>query len=153
MQSTCLIGGSYILAKNWRVWNKCEDPVCRVSVDAGVTTDIAGNPNTAASLAFEYRPVPYTYETAAYVANGVVGGLLGFAVAAPIAATALGSSGVLLFGQSSHKTFTNIPESALGDVGILLHGSSLLSKQKVYLKYLVLLMIAATMGWHSRCTH
>ncbi len=62
---------------------------CRVSVAAGVTTDLAGNPNTAATYTYAFQPANPSYTTVSTVANAVTGASLGVAVAAPLALGAL----------------------------------------------------------------
>lgn len=67
--------------------------LCRIDVAAGVTTDLAGNPNTAASYAYGYRPKSPSYTTVSNVANGVSGGFVAVAVAAPLLAGTIGAGG------------------------------------------------------------
>lgn len=55
-----------------------------MSVAAGVTTDPAGNPNTAASYTWEYRPKSPSYNIVSDVANGVSGAGLAVALATPV---------------------------------------------------------------------
>lgn len=56
---------------------------------AGVTTDQAGNPNTASSATYEYVPASAAYTTTSKTVNGVFGGALGVAMGA----SALASTG------------------------------------------------------------
>ncbi|KAK9800174.1 hypothetical protein WJX73_003425 [Symbiochloris irregularis] len=65
-----------------------------VSVAAGVTTDLAGNPNTASSASYEYMPTSVAYTTTSKTVNGVFGGALG----ATMGASALASTGVASIG-------------------------------------------------------
>ena len=47
--------------------------VCRVTVDAGVTTDMAGNLNTAASQVLKYRPPSQAVAAVSNTGNAVIG--------------------------------------------------------------------------------
>ena len=47
--------------------------VCSVSVDAGVTTSLAGNPNTAGSQVVKYRPPSTAVTSVSHTANIVMG--------------------------------------------------------------------------------
>ena len=53
-----------------------------MTVDAGVTTDIAGNPNTAASQVLKYRPPSHAVSSVQKTANAVVATSLAASVAA-----------------------------------------------------------------------
>ena len=56
---------------------------CRVTVPAGVTSDLAGNLNTAASLTVQYRPMTTAVSKSV---NGVVGGAVAVSVATSLVA-------------------------------------------------------------------
>lgn len=47
---------------------------CRVSVDAGITTDVAGNFNTAASQVLKYRPPSDAVSAVSKAGNAVIAG-------------------------------------------------------------------------------
>ena len=53
---------------------------------AGVTTDLAGNFNTAASLTVQYRPMTTAVSAVSKSVNGVVGGALAVSVATSLVA-------------------------------------------------------------------
>jgi len=53
-----------------------------VTVDAGVTTDIAGNLNTAASNVLKYRPLSHAVSSVQKTANAVLATSLAASVAA-----------------------------------------------------------------------
>ena len=57
---------------------------CRINVPAGVTRDLAGNPTSAATYTYGYRPKSPTYNIVSDIANGVSGASLAVAVAAPV---------------------------------------------------------------------
>jgi hypothetical protein len=54
-------------------------------VTGGVTSDVAGNPNTAATFSYTYQPANPSYTTVSTVANSVAGGTLGLALVVPLA--------------------------------------------------------------------
>ena len=67
---------------------------------AGVTTDLAGHPNTAATYTYYYQPKSPTYTTVSNAANGVAGGMMAIALAAPIAFSSVAAtSGACLPGK------------------------------------------------------
>lgn len=53
---------------------------------AGVTTDLAGNFNTAASLTVQYRPMSTAVSAVSKSVNGVVGGAVAVGVATSLVA-------------------------------------------------------------------
>ena len=59
---------------------------CRVTVPAGVTSDLAGNLNTAASLTVQYRPMTTAVSAVSKSVNGVVGGAVAVSVATSLVA-------------------------------------------------------------------
>lgn len=86
-----------------------------VTVPAGVTTDLAGNFNTAASLTVQYRPMSTAVSAVSKSVNGVVGGAVAVGVATSLVAGL--SRGVitttplymLLYGQAFYYTsFLNV---------------------------------------------
>ena len=60
--------------------------MCRVTVDAGVTTDVAGNLNTAASQVLKYRPPSQAVSAVQKTANAVVATTLAAGVASGLLA-------------------------------------------------------------------
>ncbi len=54
---------------------------CRVTVDGGITTDVAGNPNTAASQVLKYRPPSQAVSAVSKTANAVVAGSIAASLA------------------------------------------------------------------------
>lgn len=66
---------------------------------AGVTSDVAGNPNTAATYAYYYVPSRQSYTTVAHTFNAVSSAVAGAAIAVPLA---LGTTSAL--GESSSPT-------------------------------------------------
>ena len=58
---------------------------------AGVTTDLAGNPVSGATYTWRYRPASPSYTTVSNVANGVSGGALAVALAAPAVMSTAGT--------------------------------------------------------------
>lgn len=50
----------------------------------GVTTDLAGDPVSGATYTWRYRPASPSFTTVSNVANGVSGGALAIALAAPV---------------------------------------------------------------------
>ena len=66
--------------------------VHRITVAAGVTTDLAGHPNTAATYTYYYQPKSATYTTVSNAANGVAGGTMAVALAAPIAFSSIAAT-------------------------------------------------------------
>ena len=49
----------------------------RVTVGAGITTDLNGNPNSAASQVVKYRPPSTAVSAVSYTANAVMGATIG----------------------------------------------------------------------------
>lgn len=63
---------------------------CRVDVPAGVTQDVVGKANTAASYSYTYAPQSANYQTVRTTANAVFGGIVGASVAASVGVAAVG---------------------------------------------------------------
>lgn len=90
-----------------------------VTVDAGVTTDIAGNPNTAASQVLKYRPPSHAVSSVQKTANAVVATSLAASVAAGLlsghAAAGLGTLFLVNYMQTfywqSRMAVTHFPEN------------------------------------------
>ena len=64
---------------------------CRVTVPAGVTTDLSGTPNSAATYTYSYTPPNPSYTTVSKTVNAVGGATMGAAVVAPLAVGLLAS--------------------------------------------------------------
>ena len=73
---TCLL--------QWPLWG------CRVDVPAGVTQDVVGKANTAASYSYTYAPLSSNYQTVRTTANAVFGAIVGASVAASAGVAAVG---------------------------------------------------------------
>ena len=69
---------------------------CRVFVNAGVTTDIVGNPNSAASTTYTFAPTSLRYATTAKTVNGVFGGAMAATAGTTIVASSIGAPLLLL---------------------------------------------------------
>lgn len=57
-----------------------------MTVDAGITTDVAGNPNTAASEVLKYRPPSTAVSAVSKAGNAVIAGTVAASLATSLLA-------------------------------------------------------------------
>lgn len=91
-----------VLALKWILfWGPKQEwvVVCRVTVDAGVTTDVAGNLNTAASQVLKYRPPSQAVSAVQKTANVVVATTLAAGVASGLLAGWIFAYGLICISQ------------------------------------------------------
>lgn len=75
-------GGNAPYKHVWKCVNETlNKKPCRVSVDAGITTDVAGNFNTAASQVLKFRPPSAAVSAVSKAGNAVIAGSIAASLA------------------------------------------------------------------------
>ena len=70
MKTICYLPNVTVAVK----WKPCMHVCCRVSVDAGITTDVAGNRNLAAAQVLKFRPPSSAVSAVSKAGNAIIAG-------------------------------------------------------------------------------